>query len=41
MIEKKQKALSRFKDKLVKMIKDDNGRFDYYSVSPIIGQIIN
>ena len=25
---------SRFKDKLVKMIKDVNGRFDYYSISP-------
>ena len=30
----------RFKGKLVKMIKDVNGRFDYYSISPKIRQIL-
>ena len=29
-----------FKDKLVKMIKDFNGRFDDYSISPKIRQIL-
>ena len=28
--------MSRFKGKLVKMIKDVNGSFDDYSISPII-----
>ena len=31
--------VSRFKGKLVKMIKDANGRFDDYSISPKIRQI--
>ena len=30
----------RFKGKLVKMIKDVNGRFDDYSISPKIRQIL-
>ena len=30
----------RFKDKLVKMIKDANSRFDNYSISPKIRQIL-
>ena len=32
--------VSRFKGKLIKMIKDINGRFDDYSVSPKIRQIL-
>ena len=28
--------VSRFKDKLIKMIKDANGRFDNFSISPKI-----
>ena len=32
--------VSRFKGKLIKMIKDVNGRIDYYSVSPKIRQIL-
>ena len=32
--------VSRFKDKLVKMIKVVNGRFDDYSISPKIRQIL-
>ena len=32
--------VSRFQGKLVKMIKDVNGRFDYYSISPKIRQIL-
>ena len=28
------KSISRFKGKLIKMIKDVNGRFDDYSISP-------
>ena len=32
--------VSRFKGKLVKMIKDVNGRFDDYSISPKIRQIL-
>ena len=35
-----KKIVSRFKDKLVKMIKDVNGRFDDYSISPKIRQIL-
>ena len=31
--------VSRFKDKLIKMIKDANGRFDNFSISPKIRQI--
>ena len=30
----------RFKGKLVKMIKDADGRFDYYSISPVIRQVL-
>ena len=32
--------VSRFKGKLIKMIKDVNGRFDDYSISPKIRQIL-
>ena len=32
--------MSRFKDKLIKIIKDVNGRFDDYSVLPKIRQIL-
>ena len=32
--------VARYKDKLVKMIKDANGRFDYYSISPKIRPIL-
>ena len=32
--------ISRFKDKLVRMIKDINGKFDGYSVSPKVKQIL-
>ena len=35
-----KKIGSRFKGKLVKMIKDVNGRFDDYSISPKIRQIL-
>ena len=35
-----KKIVSRFKGKLVKMIKDANGRFHNYSVSPKIRQIL-
>ena len=35
-----KKIVSRFKDKLVKMIKDANSRFDNYSMSPKIRQIL-
>ena len=35
-----KKVVSRFKDRLVKMIKDVTGRFDDYSVSPKIRQIL-
>ena len=35
-----EKLASRFKDKLVKMIKDANSRFDDYSISPKIRQIL-
>ena len=31
---------SRFKSKLVKMIKDSGGKFDDYSISPKIRQIL-
>ena len=31
--------VTRFKDKLVKMIEDANSRFDYYTISPKIRQI--
>ena len=37
----KQKGIaSRFKGKLVKMIKDAGGKFDDYSISPKIRQIL-
>ena len=34
-----KKFVSRFKGKLVKMIKDSGGKFDHYSISPKIRQI--
>ena len=34
-----EKIASRFKSKLVKMIKDSGGKFDKYSTSPKIRQI--
>ena len=35
-----EKVVSRFKGKLVKMIKDSGGKFDDYSISPSIRQIL-
>ena len=35
-----KKIVTRFKGKLVKMIKDVNGKFDDYSISPKIRQIL-
>ena len=35
-----KKVVSRFRDKLVKMIKDAGSKFDDYSVSPKIRQIL-
>ena len=35
-----EKIVTRFKGKLVKMIKDANSRFDDYSISPKIRQIL-
>ena len=35
-----KKIASRFKGKLVKMIKDAGGKFDDYSISPKIRQIL-
>ena len=35
-----KKIVSTFKSKLVKMIKNANGRFNYYSMSPEIRQIL-
>ena len=35
-----KKIVSRFKGKLVKMIKDSGGKFDDYSTSPKIRQIL-
>ena len=32
--------VGRFKGKLVKTIKDVNGRFDHYSISPKVRQIL-
>ena len=37
---KGKKIRSRFKGKLIEMIKDVNGRFDGYSISPKIRQIL-
>ena len=37
---RREKIVSRFKGKLVKMIKDPGGEFDDYSISPKISQII-
>ena len=34
-----EKILSRFKGKLVKMIKDSGGKFDDYSISPKVRQM--
>ena len=34
-----KKIVSRFRGKLALMIKDDGSKFDYYSISPKIGQI--
>ena len=39
LIDEKQ-IVTRFKAKLVKMIKDANSGFDYYSISPKIRQIL-
>ena len=35
-----KKIVSRFRSKLVKMIKDANSKFDDYSISPKIRQIL-
>ena len=35
-----ENIVSRFKEKLVKMIKDANSRFDDYSISPKTRQIL-
>ena len=35
-----QEIVSRFKGKLVKMLKEANGKFDDYSISPKIRQIL-
>ena len=35
-----RKTVSRFKDKLVKMMKDANSRFEDYSILPKIRQIL-
>ena len=35
-----EKNVNRFKSKLIKMIKDINGRFDDYSISPKTIQIL-
>ena len=35
-----KRIVTRFKDKVVKMIKDVNSRFDDYSISPKIRQIL-
>ena len=39
-INKWKGIVSRFKGKLVKMIKDANGKFNDYSISPNIRQIL-
>ena len=39
-INKWKKIVSRFRDKLVKMIKDAGSKFDDYSISPKIRQIL-
>ena len=39
-IDRWKEIRSRFKGRLVKMIKDVNGRFDGYSISPKIEQIL-
>ena len=38
-INRRKGIVSRFKGKLIKMIKDVNGRFDDYSISPKVRQI--
>ena len=35
-----RKIVSRFRGKLIKMIKDAGGKFDDYSISPKIRQIL-
>ena len=35
-----EKIVSRFRGKLVKMIRDTGGKFDDYSISPKIRQIL-
>ena len=35
-----EKIVNRFKSKLIKMIKDVNGRFDGYSILPKIRRIL-
>ena len=39
-IARRKRIVSRFKGKLVKMMKDVNGRFDDYSLSPKTRQIL-
>ena len=39
-INRKKKVMSRFRDKLVKMIRDAGSNFDDYSISPRIRQIL-
>ena len=38
-INRRKGIVSRFKGKLIKMIKDINGRFDDYSISPQIRKL--
>ena len=38
-INRRKGIVSRFKGKLVKMIKNNNGRFDDYSISPQIRKL--
>ena len=35
-----EKIVSRFKGKLVKMIKNTGSKYDYYSISPKLRQIL-
>ena len=39
-VSRRKNIVTRFKGKLVKMIKDANGKFDYYSISSKIRQIL-
>ena len=38
-IKRWKEIVTRFKGKLVEMIKDAGGKFDYYSISPKIRQV--